>query len=151
MTSTASSNSSSRSVMPPAVLAGQAHELGQNCRRLLLLACLTTARSSSSSTNVPWARTSLDCPGGRKSMSPCPISTSPPFWSSTMRESSRGDAERDAAGQVGLDQAGDDVGLRPLRRDDQVDADGAALLGDAAEVELDLLRRWSSSGRPARR
>ena len=41
-------------------------------------------------------------------------------------------AERDPRGQVGLDQAGDDVDRRPLRREDQVDADRARHLRQPA-------------------
>src|SRR5207302_4874824 len=46
--------------------------------------------------------------------------------------------EGDAAGDVRLDQAGDDVRRRALGGDDQVDADGAGELGDAADEVLDL-------------
>ena len=45
------------------------------------------------------------------------------------------------AGKVGLDQAGDDVDRRPLRGDDQVDANGARHLRQPADVLLHLLRR----------
>ena len=47
--------------------------------------------------------------------------------------------EGDAAGEVGLDDAGDDVDRRPLGGDDQVDADGPGQLGQAADGVLDLL------------
>ena len=48
-------------------------------------------------------------------------------------------AERDARRQVGLDQAGDDVHRRPLRRQNQVDADGARHLRQPADRFLDLV------------
>ena len=48
-------------------------------------------------------------------------------------------AERDARRQVGLDQAGDDVHRRPLRREDQVDADRARHLRQAADRLFDLV------------
>src|SRR5207302_9269924 len=48
--------------------------------------------------------------------------------------------ERDAAWDVRLDQAGDDVGRRPLRGDDQMDADRARELGDTADEVFDLPR-----------
>ena len=47
--------------------------------------------------------------------------------------------EGDAAGNVGLDEAGDDIHRRPLRRQDQVDAGGARLLRQARDQLLDLL------------
>ena len=50
-----------------------------------------------------------------------------------------GDLEADAGRQVGLDDAGDDVDRRPLRRHDQVDAGGARLLREPLDQELDLL------------
>ena len=49
--------------------------------------------------------------------------------------------ERQAARHVGLDDAGDDVDRRPLRRDHEVDADGAGHLRDAADAGLDVARR----------
>ena len=49
--------------------------------------------------------------------------------------------ERDAGRDVGLDDAGDDVHARPLRGDDEVDADGAGLLGDAGDRLLDVAGR----------
>ena len=49
--------------------------------------------------------------------------------------------EGDARGEVGLDQAGDDVDRRPLGGDDQVDAGRAGKLGEAADLALDLERR----------
>jgi hypothetical protein len=50
-----------------------------------------------------------------------------------------GDLEADAGRQVGLDDAGDDVDRRPLRRHDQVDAGRARLLRQALDQEFDLL------------
>ena len=73
-------------------------------------------------------------------MSPWPSSSSAPFWSSTMRLSILlGDAERDLARHVRLDQARHDRRLRTLRREDQVDADGAGLLREADDERLDFL------------
>ncbi len=58
-----------------------------------------------------------------------------------VRESWRdGGRERDAAGEVGLDRAGQDVDRRPLRGDDQVDADRARHLREARDRGLDLGR-----------
>ena len=48
------------------------------------------------------------------------------------------DAERDPAGEVRLDEARDDVHARPLRREDQVDADRARLLREQRQRRLDL-------------
>ena len=50
-------------------------------------------------------------------------------------------AERDARRQVGLDQSGDDVHRRALRRQDQMDADGARHLRQPADRFLDLVAR----------
>ncbi len=49
--------------------------------------------------------------------------------------------EREAGRHVGLDDAGDDVDRRALGGDDEVDADGAGHLGDAADRVLDVARR----------
>src|SRR5690606_39288391 len=46
--------------------------------------------------------------------------------------------ERQARGDVGLDDPGDDVYRRPLGGDDQVDAHGTGHLGDADDRLLDL-------------
>ena len=79
---------------------------------------------------------------GSSSMSPLPTSFSAPGWSRITRESVRlDDGERDARRDVRLDHAGDDVHARALRGDDQVDADGAGLLGDAGDRVLDVARR----------
>ena len=48
-------------------------------------------------------------------------------------------AERDARRQVGLDEPGDDVDRRPLRRENQVDADGARHLREPRDRLLDLV------------
>src|SRR5712692_1967603 len=48
------------------------------------------------------------------------------------------DGECDTRGDVGLDQTRDDVGRRPLGGDDEVDADRARQLRDAADELLDL-------------
>ena len=52
-----------------------------------------------------------------------------------------GNGKGDTAGDVGLDKAGDDVHAGALGRNDQVDAGGAGLLRDAADIVLDLLAR----------
>ncbi len=51
----------------------------------------------------------------------------------------RGHLQRDPAGEVGLDEAGDDVDRRPLGGEDQVQAGGARLLGEARDRGLDVL------------
>ena len=51
------------------------------------------------------------------------------------------DREREAARHVGLDHTGDHVDRRTLRRDHEVDADGARHLRDAADARLDVARR----------
>ena len=48
-----------------------------------------------------------------------------------------GHGEGDAGGEIGFDQAGDDIDRRALGRDDQMDADGAAS-AQADHVLLDL-------------
>src|SRR6266550_466221 len=50
----------------------------------------------------------------------------------------RADSKRYAGGNVGLDQTRDDVCRRALRGDDQVNADGAGKLRDAADQLFDL-------------
>ena len=58
-----------------------------------------------------------------------------------VRESWRDAVANDsAAGQVGLDGAGEDVDRRPLRRHDQVDADCPRHLRQASDRSLDLGR-----------
>ena len=54
------------------------------------------------------------------------------------RVDARRHLERDARREVRLDEAGDDVDRRPLRREDQVDAGGARLLREARDRLLDL-------------
>ena len=49
--------------------------------------------------------------------------------------------EGEAGRDVGLDHAGDDVDRRALRGDDQVDADGTGLRGDAVDRLLDVAGR----------
>ena len=89
--------------------------------------------------NAPCRRIGSLFPGGRKSMSPLPSSASAPFWSRMVRLSTFGrDPERDPAREVGLDQAGDHVHRRPLRGQNQVDADRAGLLRQPRERGLDL-------------
>ena len=53
----------------------------------------------------------------------------------------RCDAEGETPGEIGLDRTGDDACRRSLRRDDGVDADGARLLSQACDWQLDLLPR----------
>ena len=52
-----------------------------------------------------------------------------------------GHGEGEAGGDVGLDDAGDDVDGRTLGGDHQVDADGPGHLGDAADRVLDVTSR----------
>ena len=52
-----------------------------------------------------------------------------------------GDGKGDAGGEVGLDQAGDDIHRWTLRGDDQVNADGTRHLRHAADVFFDLFGR----------
>ena len=49
--------------------------------------------------------------------------------------------ERQPARHVGLDETGDDVDARPLRREHEVDPDRARHLGDPADRVLDVTRR----------
>ena len=49
-----------------------------------------------------------------------------------------GEAEAHAGGDVGLDEAGDDVDAGPLRGEHQVDADGAGHLGEAGDGLFDV-------------
>ena len=75
-------------------------------------------------------------------MSPLPSSFSAPCCvEDGARVDLRRHLERDARREVRLDQAGDDVDRRPLRREDQVDADRARLLREARDRVLDVLRR----------
>src|SRR5699024_7394603 len=52
-----------------------------------------------------------------------------------------GGGEGQSAGDVGLDDAGDDIDGRPLGGEDQVDPRGARQLGDALDRGLDVTRR----------
>ena len=79
--------------------------------------------TSTSETNVPWARMMCEVPGIRNSMSPLPSSRSAPISSSTTRESLRlvtWNAIR--AGRFPLIKPGDHVDHRLLRGQDQVNA-----------------------------
>ena len=51
------------------------------------------------------------------------------------------DLEGDLARQVGLDDAGDDITTRPLRRQDDVHADGTRLLCQPLDQVFDFVRR----------
>jgi hypothetical protein len=87
-------------------------------------------------------RIGLLAPIGRNRLSPLPMSFSAPGWSRMTLESvPLLVGERQPARHVGLDEPGDDVDARPLRRDDQVDAGGAGQLGDADDGVLDVARR----------
>ena len=55
-------------------------------------------------------------------------------------------AESNAGREVGLDLARDDIDRRTLRGDDEVDADGAGLLGQARHGGFDLLGRHDEVG-----
>ena len=87
--STALSNSSSRSVSPSAPPPPDliCTSWGSKLCLLMVLRNLTLLRTSWSSMRQPWARMSSLERGERNSMSPWPRSSSPPFWSMTMRES----------------------------------------------------------------
>jgi hypothetical protein len=122
--------------------------LGQLEQRLVeLLAalarhCSTISAISSSVTNAPWTRCSRDVPSGLKSMSPWPRRLSAPEPSRITRESVWLETgERDPARDVRLDHPGDHVHRRALRREHEVDPDGARLLGEPDDRVLDRLRR----------
>ena len=73
-------------------------------------------------------------------MSPLPSSLSAPISSSTTRLSDLfATLKQMRRRQVRLDQAGDDVHGRLLRRQDQVNAGRPRFLGQADDVALDLL------------
>ena len=101
-----------------------------------------SARSPPRSRRRPGARCRREVPSGLKSMSPWPSRLSAPAWSRITRESvwlETANAIRD--GNVRLDHPGDHVHRRPLRREHEVDADGARLLREPDDGVLDLLRR----------
>ena len=76
------------------------------------------------------------------SMSPLPISRSAPGWSRMTRLSASDDTEKAMrTGDVGLDDAGDDVDGGALGGQHQVDADGPGHLGDAHDRVLDVAGR----------
>ena len=78
--------------------------------------------------------------GGRNSMSPLAEQLlGAVAVENRARVDLRRHAERDPRRQVRLDQAGDDVDRRPLRREDQVDADRARHLREPADRFLDLV------------
>ncbi len=62
-----------------------------------------------------------------------------------------GDAERDARGEIGFDEAGDDIDGRPLRREDQVNADGPGHLRKARDGLFDVVGVDHHQVRPVRR
>ena len=98
-----------------------------------------TRSVSSVAMYAPWSRIGSLLPGGRNSMSPLPSSASAPLPSRMVRLSTlRRHPERDPAREVRLDEAGDDVHRRALRREDEVDADGARLLRQHGERRLHL-------------
>ena len=83
-----------------------------------------------------------EVPTGEKSMSPCPSSDSAPFWSRITRESvceETAKAIRD--GTLALIMPGDHVDARALRREHEVDAHRARLLGQPDDRVLDVGRR----------
>ena len=143
-----SSGSSSGSNSPSCVVAsGSANTSGSSryassssCSRWRV--CSTTSAISSSETYAPWTRCSRDVPSGLKSMSPWPSSDSaPPVVEDHARVRHRRHRERDARRHVRLDHAGDHVDRRALRREHEVDADGARLLREPDHGVLDRLRR----------
>src|ERR1041385_89889 len=103
---------------------------------------------SSVEMNAPWTRIASLFPGGRNSMSPLPsdanrftlprrekqhVAVAEQRFRAVLIEDRATvdlcrDAECDAAREVRLDQPGDDVHGRPLRRENQVNADRARLL-----------------------
>jgi hypothetical protein len=85
-------------------------------------------------------RSGAAVPGAMKSMSPWPSRLSAPLLVEDGARIHLGrDLESDAAGNVGLDEAGDDIHRRPLRGDDHVDAGRTRLLCEAGDQFLDLL------------
>ena len=86
-----------------------------------------------------WA--TLELPGS-SSMSPLPTSFSAPGWSRMTRLSVRlTTANAIRAGMLALITPVMTLTDGPLRGDDQVDADGAGLLGDAGDALLDVAGR----------
>ena len=82
----------------------------------------------------------MDVPGGRYSMSPWPEQRlRAHLIENRARVHPGGDLERDARRDVRLDEAGDHIDRRPLRRQDQMNAGGARLLRQARDELLDLL------------
>ena len=80
--------------------------------------------------------------GPSSSMSPLPMSRSAPAWSRITRLSvTDRHREREARRDVRLDHTGDHVDRRTLRRDHEVDADGAGHLRDATDRVLDVAGR----------
>jgi len=72
-------------------------------------------------------------------MSPRPRRASAPLVSRMVRESTLvGEAEADAGGDVGLDEAGDDVDRGALGGEDEMNADGAGHLGETGDGFLDV-------------
>ena len=121
---------------------------------LLALAsvCSTTSAISSSVTYAPWTRCRREVPSGLKSMSPWPSSALGAVRvEDHARVGLRRDGEGDPRRDVRLDHPGDHVDRRPLRREHEVDADGARLLREPDDRVLDrpaaltIIRSASSS------
>ncbi len=97
---------------------------------------------SSSVTRTPCERTGREVPGG---MINHVALAQEPLGAGVLDDDAgvelRGDLEGDAAGDVRLDDAGDDIGARGLGGDDHVDAGGARHLGDAGDGALDIRGR----------
>jgi len=95
--------------------------------------------TSSSETNAPCARTSFEVPGGgEQHVAAADECLGALAVEDGARVDLRCDLKRDARGEVGLDDAGDDVHRRTLRGDDEMDAGGARELREAGDVGFDL-------------
>ena len=91
-------------------------------------------------------------PRGRRAYRPCPAAFPRRRASRMVRESTWEEtAKAMRRGDVGLDDAGDDVDGRALGGDDEVDAAGARQLRQAADGSPPPRRAPPASGRTARR
>ena len=102
----------------------------------------TTLRTHSSSTHEPWMRCAFELDADEQQH----VAVADQLLGAGLVEDDAGvgeraHREREPARDVGLDDTGDDVDRRALRRDHEVDADGAGHLRDAADALLDVARR----------
>ena len=103
--------------------------------------CSVICAISSSVTKAPWIRCSFEVPAGAEEhVALAEQALGAALVEDHARVDLRGDGERDPRRDVDLDRAGDDVRRRALGREQQVDADGARLLGEADDRVLDLGR-----------